>query len=115
MPTTKRMTLIAGLWLVLLPGQLDLSQRDSQSGSLWQRLHENGQAAVDEWHKSFGQTEQALQAAEQELNATAGTPAEAAQAAEISRFGDRLNEEIIEPPDSETSNSQSHASEEETE
>lgn len=103
--------LIAGLWLVLLPGQLSLNGRNDQSDPLWQKLRNDGQAAIDEWHSSLGQAQGSLGdlPLEQELK-SAMSEQVGVQAAEISRFSDRLNEEIIENP-----NPQTHVTEEEAE
>jgi hypothetical protein len=56
------MLVIGGLWLYLLPGQLQLTDQDTQASPLWEKLRQDGEDTVAAWTETVqqvnGQVEQ---------------------------------------------------------
>lgn len=52
--TVISMAVIVGLWVALLPGQLELNSRRLQGSSLWGQLRSDGQETIDNWRETSG-------------------------------------------------------------
>ena len=94
------MSVIVGLWVVLLPSQFDLMDHQLKPSPLWEKLKTNGQETISNWNQTSDiindSINNTIEAREAEIRATQVQEVITENQEDINQFREKLEQTAIE-------------------